>query len=84
GAAVSLWTEAPLSVEEARAALEATPWIRLVDQPTPRQVAGRDEVLVGRLRRAPGSTALQFFEVSDNLRRGAATNAMHIACLLFG
>ncbi|HED65818.1 MAG TPA: aspartate-semialdehyde dehydrogenase, partial [Planctomycetes bacterium] len=48
GAAVSLWTEAPLSVEEARAALEATPWIRLVDQPTPRQVAGRDEVLVGR------------------------------------
>ena len=47
--------------------------------PTPRDVAGRDEVLVGRIRKDLGSEKLWLWQVSDNLRKGAATNAIQIA-----
>jgi aspartate-semialdehyde dehydrogenase len=51
--------------------------------PTPLDAAGRDEVLVGRIRRAPGhEDALLLFASGDNLRKGAALNAVQIAELL--
>lgn len=54
----------------------------LEDFPTPGSAAGRDEVLVGRIR--PGSNAgeLALWAVNDNLRKGAALNAMQIAELI--
>jgi aspartate-semialdehyde dehydrogenase len=78
-------TERPLSPDQARAALAAFPGVVVVDDPaenrfpTPRDVAGRDEVLVGRVRRDLGSDRLWLWQVSDNLRKGAATNAIQIA-----
>ena len=59
--------------------------MRVVDDPahnvfpTPADVAGRDEVLVGRIRKDLNSDRLWLWEVSDNLRKGAATNAVQIA-----
>jgi aspartate-semialdehyde dehydrogenase len=78
-------TERPISPEEARRALAAFPGVVVVDEPaknvfpTPRDVAGRDEVLVGRIRKDLGSEKLWLWQVSDNLRKGAATNAIQIA-----
>ena len=78
-------TERALSPEEARRALAAFPGVVVVDDPatnafpTPRDVAGRDEVLVGRIRKDLGSDRLWLWQVSDNLRKGAATNAIQIA-----
>jgi len=78
-------TEKPLSPEEARSALAAFPGVEVVDDPsknqfpTPRDVEGRDEVLVGRVRRDLGSDRIALWQVSDNLRKGAATNAVQIA-----
>lgn len=78
-------TERPLTPEAARAALAAFPGVRVVDDPahngfpTPADVAGHDEVLVGRIRRDLNSERLWLWEVSDNLRKGAATNAVQIA-----
>jgi len=78
-------TERPLSPEQARAALAAFPGVLVVDDPardvfpTPVDVDGRDEVLVGRIRRDLGSERLWLWQVSDNLRKGAATNAVQIA-----
>jgi aspartate-semialdehyde dehydrogenase len=84
-AAMLIETERPLSEQEARAALEAFPGVEVVDDPsrdlfpTPRDVAGRDAVLVGRIRKDLGSDRLWLWQVSDNLRKGAATNAIQIA-----
>jgi aspartate-semialdehyde dehydrogenase len=84
-AAMLIETERPLSPEEARRALAAFPGIEVVDDPasnrfpTPADVAGRDEVLVGRIRRDLASDRLWLWQVSDNLRKGAATNAVQIA-----
>jgi len=78
-------TERVLSPEEARRALAAFPGVVVMDDPaknlfpTPRDVAGRDEVLVGRIRKDLGSEKLWLWQVSDNLRKGAATNAIQIA-----
>jgi aspartate-semialdehyde dehydrogenase len=78
-------TERPLSAAEARAALAAFPGVVVVDDPrenvfpTPQDAAGRDEVLVGRIRKDLGSDRLWLWQVSDNLRKGAATNAVQIA-----
>jgi aspartate-semialdehyde dehydrogenase len=81
--AVNLQTREPLSVEEARALLTDAPGITLSDVPTPLQAAGRDEVFVGRLRRDESHPrALSMWIVSDNLRKGAATNAVQIAEIL--
>jgi aspartate-semialdehyde dehydrogenase len=84
-AAMLVETERPLSPEQARAALAAFPGVEVVDDParnefpTPADVDGRDEVLVGRIRRDLGSDRLWLWQVSDNLRKGAATNAVQIA-----
>jgi len=78
-------TERPLTPEQARAALAAFPGVEVVDDPsrnvfpTPADVDGRDEVLVGRIRKDLGSDRLWLWQVSDNLRKGAATNAVQIA-----
>ncbi len=82
-------TRRPLSVEEARRLFAEFPGIELCDDlgsgryPLPCQCSGRDEVFVGRVRRDLSSpNGLAFWCVSDNLRKGAATNAVQIAELL--
>ena len=85
GHSESVWieTEEPLAPERARELLAAAPSVRVEDFPTPGAAAGGDEVLVGRIRRdraADGGLAL--FVVCDNLRKGAALNAIQIAELL--
>ena len=89
-ASVLVETERPLSVEAARAAFAAFPGIELIDEPasrrfpTPDMVAGRDEVLVGRVRQDLSGSRLWYWECGDNLRKGAATNAVQIAEELIG
>jgi aspartate-semialdehyde dehydrogenase len=84
-AAMLVETRKPLTPEAAREALAAFPGVRVVDDPsndafpTPSDVVGSDEVLVGRVRRDLTSNALWMWQVSDNLRKGAATNAVQIA-----
>jgi aspartate-semialdehyde dehydrogenase len=81
--AVNLQTREPLSVEEARTLLEQTPGVIIEDVPTPLRAAGHDEVFVGRLRRDESHPrALWMWVVGDNLRKGAATNAIQIAEVL--
>jgi aspartate-semialdehyde dehydrogenase len=79
-------TERPVSVEEARALWAAAPGVTVVDDPLARSyplaavAAGKDDVFVGRIRPDLGCpNALLFWCVSDNLRKGAATNAVQIA-----
>jgi aspartate-semialdehyde dehydrogenase len=81
---VNLQTRDPLSVEEAADLLANAPGLRLVDPyPTALGSAGHDDVFVGRLRRDPShERGLQMFVVSDNLLKGAATNAVQIAEVL--
>ena len=84
-AAMLVETERVLSPEEARRVLDAFPGVRVMDEPkknvfpTPHDVVGTDEVLVGRIRKDLGSEKLWLWQVSDNLRKGAATNAIQIA-----
>jgi aspartate-semialdehyde dehydrogenase len=86
---VTLQTREPLSVEEARALLEGMEGLTVVDDPsrhaypTALSSAGRDDVFVGRLRRDPShERGLCLWVVSDNLLKGAATNAVQIAEVL--
>lgn len=87
GHAMSVWAEFenPVSPAEARRLMESTPGVRLMDDPgqelypTPMDVAGTDEVLVGRLRAdtsLPGGIA--FWAVTDSIRKGAATNVVQV------
>jgi len=85
GHAEAVWieTEQPLSPERARELLAAAPSVRVEDFPSPGKAAGIDEVLVGRIRRDPTTdNGLALFLASDNLRKGAALNAIQIAELL--
>ncbi|MGB7344772.1 MAG: aspartate-semialdehyde dehydrogenase [Pirellulaceae bacterium] len=82
-------TERPLTVAEARQLFEDAPGITVVDDlgnkqyPMPRDCDGKDDVFVGRIRRdISGGNGIAFWCVSDNLRKGAATNAVQIAELL--
>jgi aspartate-semialdehyde dehydrogenase len=79
--AVWLELEQPLSAAEARRILGGAPSVELVDFPTPKQAEGNDSVLVGRIREDPVD-GLALFLVCDNLRKGAALNAIQIAELL--
>jgi aspartate-semialdehyde dehydrogenase len=75
----------PLSVERAAELLAAAPGVVLRDVPTPLEAAGHDPSYVGRLRVDPGvggGRGLALFVSSDNLRKGAALNAVQIAELL--
>jgi aspartate-semialdehyde dehydrogenase len=87
--AVNLEFARPITVEQARAALRKAPGIVLVDDlakgevPMPLHCEGRDEVFVGRIRRDPTiANGLNLWVVADNLRKGAATNAVQIAEVL--
>jgi aspartate-semialdehyde dehydrogenase len=82
--AVNIETREELGVDAARELLRQMPGLELADPyPTPLDSAGRDEVFVGRLRRDPTHPrGLQMWVVSDNLLKGAATNAIQIAEVL--
>jgi len=85
GHAEAVWveTEETLSADDARGILGQAPGLRLEDFPTPRDATGIDDVLVGRIRRDPTvANGLVFFVVADNLRKGAALNAIQIAELI--
>ncbi len=85
GHAQAVWveTEEPLAPGEARALLAAAPQVAPAELPTPRDAAGRDEVLVGRIRRdTTAENGLALWVVNDNLRKGAALNAVQIAEVL--
>ncbi|HEY8717392.1 MAG TPA: aspartate-semialdehyde dehydrogenase [Pengzhenrongella sp.] len=75
----------PLSVERAREVLTGAPGVELTDVPNPQLAAGNDPSYVGRLRQDPGvpdGRGLALFLSNDNLRKGAALNAVQIAELL--
>jgi aspartate-semialdehyde dehydrogenase len=81
--AINVQTRDSLSAEEARDLLAGAPGMIVEDVPTPLRAAGRDEVFVGRIRRDESHPrALNLWVVSDNLRKGAATNAIQIAEVL--
>jgi aspartate-semialdehyde dehydrogenase len=72
--------ERPISPEEARQILAGAPAVSLADVPKPLDAAGRDPSYVGRIRRDPGAAnGLALFVAGDNLRKGAALNAVQIA-----
>lgn len=87
--AITVETERPVSPDEARELFESFPGIQVVDDlkqgryPLPNECDGSDQVFIGRIRRDISSpNGLSFWCVSDNLRKGAATNAVQIAELL--
>ncbi|HEX6702993.1 MAG TPA: Asd/ArgC dimerization domain-containing protein [Gaiellaceae bacterium] len=85
GHAEAVWieTEESLAPERARELLAAAPSVRVEDFPTPAMAAGGDEVLVGRIRQdRSAENGLALFVVCDNLRKGAALNAIQIAELV--
>ena len=88
--AVYIETERPITPDEARALWQDAPGIAVLDEtggddpyrayPTPLIAAGKDTTYVGRIRQDLGNpNGLNFWVVSDNLRKGAATNAVQIA-----
>jgi aspartate-semialdehyde dehydrogenase len=86
---VNVQTREDLSPEDCRALLAEAEGVVVVDEPgsgdypLALDAAGRDEVLVGRIRRDPGQErTLNLWVVGDNLRKGAATNAVQVAELL--
>ena len=82
GHAQAVWieTDDPLSPEEAKRALGEAPNVALAELPTPGDAAGGDEVLVARIRRdRANGKGLALWVVNDNLRKGAALNAVQIA-----
>jgi aspartate-semialdehyde dehydrogenase len=89
--AVHVETREPISPDRARRLFAAVPGVVVQDDPANHvyplasEAAGRDEVFVGRVRQDPSIAAgrgLAFWVVSDNLRKGAATNAVEIAELI--
>jgi aspartate-semialdehyde dehydrogenase len=85
GHAEAIWieTEDDLPPERARELLAAAPSVRVEEFPSPGKAAGIDDVLVGRIRRDPTvEHGLALFLASDNLRKGAALNAIQIAELV--
>jgi aspartate-semialdehyde dehydrogenase len=81
--AVNIQTREPLTAARARELLAAAPGVVLENVPSPLRATGRDEVFVGRIRGDDSHPrALSMFVVADNLRKGAATNAVQIAELL--
>jgi len=90
-AAVFVELERPATSGDAREVFRGAPGVVVVDDPaaqrypTPRDAAGTDSVYVGRVRRDTGrENGIAFFFSADNLRKGAATNAVQVAELLLG
>jgi aspartate-semialdehyde dehydrogenase len=91
GLAVNLRTARPMGAEEARAALRGGPGVKVVDAPVervypmPMLAVSDDAVLVGRVREDPSQeNGLDLFVCADNLRHGAAANAVRLALSLAG
>jgi aspartate-semialdehyde dehydrogenase len=84
GHAQAIWveTEERLTPDHARSLLATAPHVRLKDFATPGDAAGMDEVLVGRIRQDSTEEGLALWTVNDNLRKGAALNAIQIAELI--
>lgn len=85
GIAASLWFDRPVSAQEAESLLAAAGGVAVWNGkvPTPLDSAGIDDVLVGRIRETVGITGgINLWAVGDNLRKGAALNAVQIAELL--
>jgi aspartate-semialdehyde dehydrogenase len=87
--AVNVQTRSDLSPEHARELLDAAPGVTVIDDPAAAlyplaiDASGQDDVFVGRIRRDPGhERALDMWIVADNLRKGAALNAVQLAELL--
>jgi aspartate-semialdehyde dehydrogenase len=87
--AVNVETREPLTPERARELLAQAPGVTVLDDPAAAlyplaiDASGHDDVFVGRIRRDPGNDrALDMWIVADNLRKGAATNAVQLAELL--
>jgi aspartate-semialdehyde dehydrogenase len=75
--------ERPMPVETALELLRAAPGVVVSDVPNPLEATGQDPVYVGRVRRDPGvAHGLALFVVGDNLRKGAALNAVQVAEVL--
>jgi aspartate-semialdehyde dehydrogenase len=82
---LNLAFERPLPVARARELLASAPGVVLSDVPTPLEAAGQNEVFVGRIRQdftVDDDRGIVLFTVGDNLRKGAALNAVQIAELL--
>ena len=84
--AINIETQQHLSADDARKLLAKTPGVKIVDDPaklkypTPRDAAGEDDVLVGRIRQDVSiANGIELWCVGDNLRKGAALNAVQIA-----
>jgi aspartate-semialdehyde dehydrogenase len=86
GHSQAIWveTEEPLTSDQARAILAAASQTRIQEYATPGDAAGQDQVLVGRIRRdsTQPEGGLALWSVNDNLRKGAALNAIQIAELV--
>jgi aspartate-semialdehyde dehydrogenase len=81
--AVNVQTREPITAERVHELLSRAPGVIVENVPSPLRATGRDEVFVGRIRADESHPrALSMFIVSDNLRKGAATNAVQIAELL--
>ena len=86
---INVQTRAPLDPDRCREILAEAPGVMVLDDPADGiyplavEAAGRDEVLVGRIRRDPShERCLNLWVVGDNLRKGAATNAVQLAEIL--
>ena len=84
----AIWveTERPISVAEARRAFENAVGVQIIDEPAekrypmPLEIAGKDPVYVGRIRQdLTNPNGLTFWTVSDQIKKGAALNAVQIA-----
>ncbi|HEX7761551.1 MAG TPA: aspartate-semialdehyde dehydrogenase [Caulobacteraceae bacterium] len=91
--ALTVEFDAPFAADRAREVLSAAPGVRVVDDvaanhfPMPSEASGRDEVLVGRIRKDagdPSGCSLALFVVGDQLLKGAALNAVQIAEVALG
>jgi aspartate-semialdehyde dehydrogenase len=83
---IQVSTESPLDISAIREALEKAPGLQVIDDPhddrypTPLQAADQDDVFVGRLRQHPDEAATyDLWVVGDQIRKGAALNAVQIA-----
>ena len=86
GIAATMWFDRPVDLDEAVAVLGGAPGVQLWDDrrvPTPLDSTGIDDVLIGRLRETVGNSGgISLFAIGDNLRKGAALNAVQLAELL--
>ena len=87
--AINVETKLPMKIDEVRALLSASPGISVVDNPEQNEypqainATGKEDVFVGRIRKdLTRVNAINFWVVSDNLLKGAASNAVQIAELL--